>query len=81
MKTIEDLTEYSIKFLGFKLIKEYKHDQYFTNRYKKGCLEVEFTYDDKDLVSLDVTIYEVIGLPINKNKLKTLDNILNKAQE
>lgn len=81
MKTIEDLTEYSIKFLGFKLVKKYEHDQFFTNRYKKGCLEVEFTYDDKDLISLDVTIDEVIGLPINKNELKTLDNILNKAQK
>ena len=46
---------------------------------KKGCLEVEFTYDNKDLVSCDITIDEVIGLPINKNELKTLDNILNKV--
>jgi len=62
-------------------LKEYKHDHFFTNRYKKGCLEVEFTYNDKDLVSLDVTIDELIGLPIDKNELKTLDKILNKAQK
>lgn len=81
MKTIEDLTEYSIKFLGFELVKEYEHDQFFTNRYKKGCLVVEFTYDGGKLVSIDVTIDEVIGLPIDKNELKTLDKILNKEQK
>jgi len=80
MKTIKDLTEYSIKFLGFELVKEFAHDQFFTNRYKKGKITVDFTYDGPELISIDATIDEVVMLPINKKELQSLDKILNKAQ-
>ncbi len=41
------MTEEQIKELGWKLVKKYNHDQYHTNRYKLGCMEIEFTYDGK----------------------------------
>jgi len=72
------LTEYSIKYLGFELVKEYEHDHFFTNRYKKGALEVEFTYDESKLITTDLTIKETNCLPIDTEELKQLDKILNK---
>lgn len=77
---MKKLTEDNIQSLEFELEQKYKHDYFVTNRYKKGCLEVEFTYDDSKLVSTDVTIQEVNCLPINKQELLKLDAILNKAQ-
>ena len=41
------MTEEQIKGLGWKLVKQYNHDQYNTNRYKLGCMEIEFTYEGK----------------------------------
>ena len=38
------MSEQEVKEIGFELVKQYEHDQYNTNRYKKGMLEVEFTY-------------------------------------
>ena len=72
------MTEQDIKKIGFKLIKQYEHDQFNTNRYKKGILEVEFTYQEGKTVMHDLTIEEVNCLPIGKTELQQLDKILNK---
>jgi len=77
METINDLTEKDMKPLGFEHVEQYEHDGFITHRYMKGCLEVEFTYGS-DFDSVDVTIDEVIGLPIDKDSLSKLDEILNK---
>ena len=39
------MNENELKGLGFELTKKYEHDQYHTNRYARGVLEVEFTYE------------------------------------
>mgnify|MGYP000681115652 FL=1 len=72
------MTEKEIKEIGFKLVKQYKHDQFRTNRFKKGILEVEFTYEGKNLVTVDLTMEEINCLPITKNELQQLNKILNK---
>lgn len=71
------MTESDIKKLGFELVKRYEHDQYSTNRYKKGILEVEFTYENNKLVTLELTMGEVNCLPITESELQQLDKILN----
>jgi len=72
------MTESDIKEIGFELVKKYEHDQYFTHRYKKGKLEVEFTYENNKLVTRDLTVGEINCLPITKTELQQLNGILNK---
>lgn len=72
------MTEQQIKGLGFKLVKQYEHNQYNTNRYELGNLEVEFTYEKQKLITCDLTIEEINCLPINKEELMQLNKILNK---
>lgn len=69
-------TEDQIKQLGFKLINNYNHDQYHTNRYKQGCLIVEFTYENQELLTCDLTISELNNMPISANQLKEVSELL-----
>lgn len=71
------MTEKQVQILGFKKTKEYNHDTYVTRRYRKGLIEVEFTYEIAELVSVDITLDEVNCLPIKIEELKSLDLILN----
>lgn len=72
------MTEQEILDIGFKKTKSYTHDEFNTNRYELGVLEVEFTYEGENLVTLDLTMEEINCLPINKSELQQLDKILNK---
>lgn len=72
------MTEKEIKEIGFVLVKNYRHDQYKTNRYQKGVLEVEFTYEETTLITCDLTVTEINCLPITKIELEQLNKILNK---
>ena len=72
------MTENEIKDIGFELVKKYEHDQFKTNRFQKGILEVEFTYEETKLVTVDLTVEEINCLPITKNELQQLNKILNK---
>lgn len=72
------MTEIQLKQLDFKLIKQYDHDQYNTNRYKKGILEVEFTYEVEELHDISLTIEEVNAVPVTINELLVLNLIFNK---
>lgn len=72
------MTEQDIQKLGFKKSKSYTHDEFNTNRYKLGFLEVEFTYLETQIVDIDVTIEEVNCLPINYHELSVLNLVLNK---
>jgi hypothetical protein len=74
MKTI---TESYIEGLGFKLVKQYDHDQYHTNRYKRGPLMVEFTYEGDKLESCDLCIEEVNGITVTRDQLAALADILS----
>ena len=74
------MTEVQLKQLGFKLIKQYEHDQFNTNRYSKGCLEVEFTYESDKLESVDLTIQEVNCKPVTLADMKALTPILGECE-
>ncbi len=77
---MKNLTEKQIQDLGFEMVESYHHDQFTTNRYQKGVLEVEFTYYGLNLDTIDLTIQEINCLPINATELKHLDKIFNKKQ-
>ncbi len=70
------MTEVQLKELGFKLIEQYEHDEFNTNRYAKGCLQVEFTYNSENLESVDLTIEEVNCKPVTLADMKSLTAIL-----
>ena len=70
------MTEQQLKGLVFELTKQYKHDEFNTNRYAKGVLEVEFTYEGKHLKTCDLTISELNCKPVSFNEMKALTPIL-----
>jgi hypothetical protein len=74
------LTMQELEDLGFKVTKSYEHDQYVTQRRKKGLIEVETTWDmpSGKFESQDLTIEEVNCISFKKKYLKKLDKILNK---
>lgn len=71
------LNESEIQGLGFEFVKQYEHDQFTTNRYAKGILQLEFTYEDDLLVSSDITIEEVNCMEITLDEVQQLDKIIN----
>ena len=75
------MTENELKGLGFELTQQYEHDQYHTNRYAKGVLEVEFTYESDKLLTCDLTISELNCKPVTFDEMKALTPILGEWQE
>ncbi len=72
------MKEEQIRKLGFEWDLSYKHDQYHTNRYRKGPLMVEFTYEGEKLHTVDLTIDEVFCKPITLDELKDITTILGE---
>lgn len=68
--------EQLIKTLGFELDHSYDHDQFHTNRYRKGLLMVEFIYEGFTLKTIDLTMDEVFCKPITYAELKAITPIL-----
>jgi hypothetical protein len=58
------MTENDLKQLGWELTEQYNHDEFHTNRYQLGCMEIEFTYEGKELLTHDATITELNCMPI-----------------
>lgn len=75
------MTENELKGLGFQLTKQYEHDQYHTNRYAKGVLEVEFTYKGDKLLTCDLTISELNCKPVTFEEMEVLTLILGELDE
>ena len=72
------ITEEQLKSLGFKATKQYEHDQFITKRYRKGVMEVEFTYGWEGLKTVDLTITEVNCKPVTLDEMKALTPILGE---
>jgi len=70
--------EQLIKTLGFELDHSYDHDHFHTNRYRKGLLMVEFTYEGFTLKTIDLTMDEVFCKPITYAELKAITPILGE---
>jgi len=75
------MTENELKGLGFELTKQYEHDDFHTKRYAKGVLEVEFTYEAKELRTCDLTISELNCKPVTFDEMKALTPILGEWHE
>lgn len=72
------MKEEELKELGFKFVKRYDHNEFHTNRYEKGLLEVEFTYEGDKLLTCDLTISELNCVPVTLEDMKALTPILGK---
>lgn len=73
------MTEAQAKKIGFKFSKTFTHDEWHTARYKKGLIELEFTYltETNKLDGIDITIDEVVNKTVTLDQLQQLDFILN----
>ena len=70
------MTQQELQSLGFVLEKTYEHDTYRTNRYSKGIMEVEFTYEGDELLTCDLTITDLNCLPITFDKIKAISEAI-----
>jgi hypothetical protein len=70
------ISEAQIKEIGFQLTDSYDHDHYHANRYQKGCLEVEFTYENDKLLTCDLTISELNCMPISFQEIKAISDLI-----
>lgn len=79
---MKHLTMQKLEDLGFEIVESYKHDEYVTQRRKKGCITIETTFELKsgNFVSQDLTIDEQFIDGFTEFDLKNLDKILNKNQ-
>ena len=75
------MTEQQIKGLGFEMTKQYEHDQFTTRRYRKGVLEVEFTYEGDKLHTHDLTMKEINCQPVSFAELQALTHIVEYWNE
>lgn len=71
------MTEQQLIEIGFKLDESYNHDEFNTNRFSKGVLEVEFTYCQGKLLTHELTIKELNSLPVDLEDIKALDAVFD----
>ena len=70
------MNEKQLKELGFDLIRQYEHDEFWTKRYENGNLEVELTYEGNTLRTCELTISEINCRYVTLAELKVLTPIL-----
>lgn len=75
------MTEQELEGIGFELVEQYSHDEFNTSRYKKGVLEVEFTYEGDKLISHDLTISELNCRPVTISEMRSLTHMLGNWKE
>jgi hypothetical protein len=74
----KSMTKKKLESLGFEKVKEYYHDDYFTERFRNGELEVELTYEKGQLITCDLTMDEVNCKPITEKEIQVLTPIFGK---
>lgn len=73
------LTMQELEDLGFKVVKSYTHDEYMTQRRKKGVITVETTWKKTgEFESQELFIDEIDWFNFSFHELVVLDLILNK---
>ena len=70
-----------INELGYELENSYPHDHYHTNRYRKGILLVEFTYEGAELITVELIIDETYTREITFEQLKAITPVLGHFAE
>lgn len=76
---MKNLTMSELESMGFELVKSYTHDEYMTQRRKKGVITVETTWlQTGEFQTQDLTIDEIFVDGFDKNDLLMLDKILNR---
>ena len=71
--TIQDLHD-----LGFEIVKSYKHDNFWTQRRRKGCITVETTWTDAgDFESQEIQIDDGEWRKLRPSDIARLDIMLN----
>jgi hypothetical protein len=71
------MTENDLKELGWEFVKQFKFnsDKWKLNRYQRGCMSIEFVYQNGELVACELTITELNCTPVNLNQAKTLTEL------
>ena len=65
--------------LGFMVVKSYIHDNFWTQRRRKGCITVETTWSDEgDFDSQQIQIDDGEWRTLKPREIVKLDEILNK---
>ena len=78
---MKHLTMQELENMGFEIVKSYTHDEYMTQRRKKGVITVETTWlQTGEFQTQDLTIDEIWIDGFGKNDLLMLDKILNKNE-
>ena len=73
------LTMQELHDLGFEIVKSYTHDNFMTQRRRKGCITVETTWTDGgDFESQEIQIDDSEWITLKPEHLVVLDEILNK---
>lgn len=76
---MKHLTMQELHDLGFEIVKSYEHDEFMTQRRKKGAITVETTWKKSGkFESQDLTIDEDLCINFSFHELNILDAILNK---
>ena len=76
---MKHLTMSELENMGFELVKSYTHDEYMTQRRRKGVITVETTWlKTGEFQTQDLTIDEIWIDGFGKNDLLMLDKILNR---
>jgi hypothetical protein len=62
--------------LGWKFDKKFINEEYTTVRYKMGCMEIDFNYEGEKFLDCDLTILELIAMPIDFEKAKIITELI-----
>ena len=73
------LTMQELHDLGFEVVKSYTHDNFMTQRRRKGCITVETTWTyEGDFESQEIQIDDGEWRTFKPREIVKLDIILNK---
>lgn len=80
---MKQLFPFELEKIGFKKTEQFDHDDFFTTRYVKGIITVEFTYEEAGkLLTTELTVKEINCMNIdNILPVSLMDAVLNEYDE
>lgn len=77
---MKHLTMQQLHEMGFEVIKAYEHDDFMTQKRKKGIITIEATWKKTgEFESQDLSIDQIDYFVFDMLELQALDQILNKT--